>query len=396
MRPKSLLLLTLALGCGLVASIGISQVLDRKGWQGPAAAETEAIYIAKTNINLGDKLDEEVLNLEDWPKDKIPPGAIRNLEDLLDRHPRTKIYQGEPILEVKLISADARDNPAEQVPQGYRVVSVRVDVHTGGAGLLRPGDRVDVQMYVKRNRSTGMSVTKTKTILREIRVFAVDQDFRRATDDEEASPARTVSLVVTPEQADKLTLASKLGEINLIMRNPDDQGNPNLDGASIEDLFVSSHGDRKKERVSPITSAAPPRSGFLQFIKQLGKVTPTANSPPTQVAAAPWTMLVMEGSDVREVQLKQQDGSPLWVTGADGTGADYGTAPGAMPTSAGPLSDTSSDPDTSAAPAAGNDDGSDDDVQEDVGQDDSDETFNDLLGGTEGQELPIFTGGDSD
>ena len=81
MRPKSLILLALALGCGLVASIGISQVMDRnRGAQ--VSIETSPIYVALHNINLGDPIDSTMVSLQEWPTDKIPPGAIAQLEDL--------------------------------------------------------------------------------------------------------------------------------------------------------------------------------------------------------------------------------------------------------------------------------------------------------------------------
>ena len=75
MRPKSLILLALALGCGLVASLGISQVLDSKNGQ-VAVVETVPIYVALHNINLGDPIDEGMVSLEEWPKSKVPVGAI--------------------------------------------------------------------------------------------------------------------------------------------------------------------------------------------------------------------------------------------------------------------------------------------------------------------------------
>lgn len=306
MRPKSLLLLTLALGCGLVASIGISQVLDRKGGRPQAQQQTEAIYIAKVDINLGDGITEELLVLEDWPSDKVPSGAIRKLENIKGRRPRTKIYKGEPILEAKLIAADAHDHPAQQVPPGYRVVSVRVSVHTGAAGLLRPGDRVDVQLYAKRDHRSGIMKTFTKTILKQIRVFAVDQEFRRASDDDESSPARTVSLVVTPEQADKLMLASRVGEINLTIRNPDDSSTITSAPANLEDLLDSSAGDPERER-GTAEAIAQKATGLLSFLTAMRN---SASSVPSQVAGAqmaaaptPWTILILEGSDVREVQV---------------------------------------------------------------------------------------------
>ena len=101
MRPKSLILLMLALGCGLVASIGISQVMDRRNQQPAPVGETEAIFVAMQNIEFGDQLSTQVLKLEQWPKDKIPEGALSTLEDVEGRRARTKLYAGEPILEAK-------------------------------------------------------------------------------------------------------------------------------------------------------------------------------------------------------------------------------------------------------------------------------------------------------
>ena len=86
MRPKSLVLLALALGCGLVASIGISQVLD--GNNKPAPVETAPIYVALQNINVGDPMTDKMVALEEWPRDKVPVGAISTWEDLEDRRPR--------------------------------------------------------------------------------------------------------------------------------------------------------------------------------------------------------------------------------------------------------------------------------------------------------------------
>jgi pilus assembly protein CpaB len=233
---------------------------------------------------------------------------MRSVEELIGRRPRTKIYRGEPILEAKLIPADARDHPAQQVPPGYRIVSVRVDPHTGGAGLLRPGDRVDVQLFAKKDPRTGVGTTTTKTILKEIRVFAVEQDFRRTSDQDETAPPRTVSLVVTPEQADKLTLASRLGEINLIIRNPDDTSNEDSGGSTLDDLLVTSRGAREKERGTRGSDENRGQSGFLSFIKNLQQTAQqsTANLTGSQVAGSgPWTMLILEGSEVREVQVNR-------------------------------------------------------------------------------------------
>src|SRR5690349_4065300 len=120
MRPKSLLLLALALGCGLVASIGISQVMDRNN-NSHAKLEMVPIYVAVHNINLGDPIDAKSVSLEDWPKEKVPHGAISTLEELQGRRPRTAIFQGEPILDGKLLNKGEMADPIRGIAKGMRL-----------------------------------------------------------------------------------------------------------------------------------------------------------------------------------------------------------------------------------------------------------------------------------
>src|SRR5688572_10870466 len=159
MRPKSLMLLALALGCGLVASIGISQVMDRPA---QVTLEMAPIYIAKHNINLGDPIDAEMISLQEWPKDKIPRGAISELGELEGRRPRTAIIEGEPILEGKLLAPGQVADPIQQIPKGMRLKTISVDAEKSAGGLLRPGDRVDVQLFVKKDQRIGVETAKSK------------------------------------------------------------------------------------------------------------------------------------------------------------------------------------------------------------------------------------------
>ena len=89
MRAKSLLLLFLALGCGLVASIGITQVIgNRNSDQIPASGKMTTIFVALEDLPMGDMVTAESLKLEEWPSDKIPPGALTNMEDVEGRRPK--------------------------------------------------------------------------------------------------------------------------------------------------------------------------------------------------------------------------------------------------------------------------------------------------------------------
>ena len=300
MRPKSLILLALALGCGLVASIGISQVMDRRGSK-PAVLETEAIYVAKVDINLGEMLTAETVRLDEWPKSKLPMGAVTNLEDLLERRPRTKIYEGEPIVEVKLRAKNAIDDPSQQIPKGYRVVPVAVKKDTGGSGLIGPGDRVDVQLYAKKKGA--ISRTVVKTVLTNIRVFAVNTQIRRGTGEDDKMPkANVVSLLVTPDQANILTLAIEIGAIKMIIRNPDDNSKVADKAVTVSDLFKGDAGDREKERdaVKPVKPKA--SSNWMDLLAQAA--TAGRTQPP------PWRVEVLQGASRTEI-LFDDNGKPL-------------------------------------------------------------------------------------
>ena len=144
MRARSVLLLMVALGCGLVASIGITQVMARRG-AGQPKGDSSPIYVAQEDIPMGDPISPQLLQLEEWPKDKIPPSALSKIEDIENRRPKSIIFKGSPILDNQLWSKGNSAGGAQPyIPKGYRVVAVKVDDVVALGGILRPGDRVDV------------------------------------------------------------------------------------------------------------------------------------------------------------------------------------------------------------------------------------------------------------
>jgi pilus assembly protein CpaB len=300
MRPKSLLLLALALGCGLVASIGISQVMDRNANRPAAKTETVPIYVALHNINTGDPIDASMLSLQEWPKDKVPHGAVSNLEDLEGRRPRSAIIEGEPILEAKLLAAGQMADPIRSIPKGYRLKTIKVDAEKSAAGLLGPGDRVDIQLFVRRDTRNGIESAKSKVILQNIRVFAVDQTVQRSADgSEERTVAKTVSLLLTPDQASKLGLAENLGEVSLIPRNPDDEDTGTWAEYSADDLLGTTEaGSREKEQ--GVDDQSSHGTDLLSAVRQ--------TVPPPR---PPFIMEIVEAQDVREMRFDPETGKPI-------------------------------------------------------------------------------------
>jgi pilus assembly protein CpaB len=225
MRGKSMALLILALGCGLVASIGITQVVKRNPEPAPTAAETGPVFVAVKDIALGEALNALNVKVEQWPKDKIPPAALGKLEDVDGRRTKTRIYAGEPILAVKIYGKGASEQGASpQIPKGMGLVGVRVDSVSSNGGLIMPGDRVDVLVHLQPNTAAGINEPTVRTLLQFIKVFAVNDVLNNEGLERDRSiAAKTVSLLVTPEQAQRVTMASEMGQVRLILRGMEDE-----------------------------------------------------------------------------------------------------------------------------------------------------------------------------
>lgn len=303
MRPKSLVLLALALGCGLVASIGISQVLDNKGKS--AQVETLPIYVALQNINLGDEVDDTMVSLEEWPKDKVPVGAIAKWEDVEERRPRATIFKGEPLLDSKLLAKGQINDPIKAIPEGMRLKTISVDARRSAAGLLGPGNRVDLQIYVRRNEREGFTQPFSKIFLQNIRVFAVDATVERSADGEEArTVAKTVSLIVTPEQANRINLAENLGDVSLIPRGQDDEKIVEEFELNPEELLsLGTANNRAMERGQNEQPATKPSPLNLQAL--MGAVA--QNKPP--VVQEQFEMEIIYPNEVSRIQFS--NGQPI-------------------------------------------------------------------------------------
>jgi pilus assembly protein CpaB len=321
MRAKSMALLMLALGCGLVASIGITQVMAKRNAEPASTGETQPILIASKDIPLGERLTVESLKLEAWPKDKIPAGSVAKLEDAQGLRTRTKLYAGEPILEKKLLGKGASmQGESSLIPKGMRVVSVKVDNVSGGPGLTLPGDRVDVMVHLVRNSGSDIQETSTRTILKDIKVFAVNDivDMERDKDsskekDRERLSAKTISLLVTPPQAAKLTLASELGKIRLIMRGPEPEEDKDVQEGTAKpgELFgTATKANRDKESLLATPSQPDKNAGLLKMMEDLKKQAANLKKAvPAAISSEIWPMRILQPNGIIEVTL-EADNSP--------------------------------------------------------------------------------------
>jgi len=265
MRPKSLILIVIALGCGLVASIGISQVMEgRSANANSPKIQTAKILVANTEINTGEVIDAQMVRLEEWPKGTVPEGAITKLEDIDGARSRQRIFTGEPILEAKLIATgEMAEDASLRLREGYRAVSVKVSSDQSVTGLIRPGDRVDVLAYLRK--SADIPQTMTKTVLENARVFAVNDKLDRSIDDDgKGIKVSTVTLEVKPQDVERLMLANQLGKILLSVRRPGDESRRDSRGAVAESLLHNSNETTVKQ--------AKPKDEVPDWLAQMKKI----------------------------------------------------------------------------------------------------------------------------
>ena len=187
-------------------------------------APTSQVVVAATRIPVGTRLDSSRVRLAGWPAGQQPAGSFARIEDCADRVVITPMVEDEPILEEHLAPKGAGAGLAMMIPQGQRALSVRVDDVVAVAGFVVPGTVVDVLVT---GDVPGGNNTITRVILEDIRVLAAGQ---KVEQDREGKPqtVTVVTLQVTPEQANKLTLASTEVKIHLALRNTIDtkEANP--------------------------------------------------------------------------------------------------------------------------------------------------------------------------
>lgn len=320
MRSKSIVLLALALGCGLVASIGISQVMERRNQATGTPGETEAVLVALHDINPNEAINAENVKIEEWPKSKLQPGVLTKPEEYENKRARQKIFAGEQLVAARLIDEKELTYVSKEIPKGFRVIPVRVDAVSGNAGLIVPGDRVDVLAYLAKNPTHDIMETQTKCILQDIKVFAVDDITKRDPgEDQQTVVAKTISLLVTPAQAQKITLASELGTIRLSMRNEGDDQIIDTDSISAQEVLGLGGSNRSAESAKPAqpnpstaaaSSMASASQSLLEVLKSMKQKSASAKQE-----EGPWKMKVFKGASIEEMQIGT-DGMPVIIAEA--------------------------------------------------------------------------------
>jgi pilus assembly protein CpaB len=189
-----------------------------------ASMPTQPVVVAAADLQLGTALTKDDLQVVAFPQGAVPEGTFSQPDDLIGRGLIVPLVKNEPVLGAKLASKEAGAGLPPVIPEGMRAVSVRVNEVVGVAGYVLPGNRVDVVATASPTESR--SDTTSKVVLSNVQVLTAGTRMEQGQDDNKPTQVTVVTLLVDPEAAERLALASTEGKIQLALRNPLDQGAP--------------------------------------------------------------------------------------------------------------------------------------------------------------------------
>jgi pilus assembly protein CpaB len=231
-----------------------------------ATASTPYVLVATEDLNVGAFVDPNSLTWREWPETSLMPTHLRRgsvaVNDLVGAVVRDRISAGEPVIHGKLVRPGERGFLAAVLSPGTRAVSVAVNAVSGNAGLIFPGDRVDIiltQTLENHQEDPGNRMVG-ETVVRHARVIAVDQRVSpQEAKEGHANPvARTITLEVTPQQAEIVTVSAELGRLNLSLRslaNAEGVEDEALKEVTLEDLALPTSPTWAYEVSSALTKA---------------------------------------------------------------------------------------------------------------------------------------------
>ena len=230
---KNKLILLLAIVFGLAAALGTYKYIENLRETYRTDGNFAQIAIAVQKIPSKTQITPQMLQFKDIPGKYISPGAIMDNKDAVGKLAVTDIYPGEQLLQNKLADKNSPiGNLALKVTTGHRAVTVAVNDVSALAGLVSPGDRVDVLTTLDV-----LNESVTTTLIQNIEVLAINQETNNNVNDNKTAKPQTATLLVTPEQAQSLVLATERGVIRLTLRTPSDTNIQPLPSAMLKYLI---------------------------------------------------------------------------------------------------------------------------------------------------------------
>jgi len=328
MKPKTLVLMGVAIACGLGASYMTSRLLAERGGDDEPKI---SVLVAKKMLNIGDtvKVPDEMFQEKKYTRGDEPPGAIDNPEQLKNKVLKRPLRPGDHVTLEDLISPTDDNTMNVTLPGGYRALGVRVNVESAASGWASlPLSRVDLISVVRRADD---KATYSQILLENVLVLAADDKMRRG-DDGKPMPSQVVTLALKPEDVLRVTLARSLGELSLALRKINAQDRAEKDKLTYEQLKSGESGSNSADLA--IETSSKPQEVVASKVEtptappQL--VTPgTTEKPPVDLPVVEqkqvltkFVQTVTEGGKTRNVEYWYNQAGELVEPDASVTGSE--------------------------------------------------------------------------
>ncbi len=276
MRYRALLLLLVAIVLGSLAAFLVNNIVTQQTAV-PVSVEPDSgipTVVAVTDLPVGLELQEVHLGIVELPEEAVPIGAYQTVAEVLVNETPivlVRMRTGEVVLSEKLSTGVPLRGLTSRIPDGARAVSIPVNEVRGVGGFVLPGDRVDVLHTTTIGRRDGNLVTRT--LLQDMIVLGVDQVSSEAT--EEPIVVNVVTLLADPEEGKTLTLAQRVGDLTLLLRNEGDRAEDDSETIALDDLWEYGPEDFIPRRASASAGGSvaagqlPPNRRDVQVIRGL-------------------------------------------------------------------------------------------------------------------------------
>jgi Flp pilus assembly protein CpaB len=321
MKPKTMMLMVVAIGCGLAASYMTSKLLAERN-SGQVEEPKVTILAAKIRVPAWvlikdpDKYFEE----KEVPESLAPKKGLHELSKVKDQRLITGLSEGEYVLEDKLVNVEQAGLIAK-LPPGMRAIALKVNAESLAGGFVLPGYRVDVVSTTRGNQHESAA----RIILQNMLVLAVDTIANR-DNQTNSILGSTVTLAASPEEAQRLSLAAALGELRLTLRTPDDNKIVRLPSAKWDDLgkpMRDNPGNKDEDEPVAVVSAPPvpplpPLPKDAPAPMSLEEKTPekAPEPPPPAPPLETHTMVIVSGDYVQKAVFTRDPVEKVWANGS--------------------------------------------------------------------------------
>lgn len=231
-RSRTIVVLFVALVMAGAASVVVYRAIQRIPVRQVEVANYHVVVAAKP-LSMGVRLTANDVKLVAWPSSSPVANGHSDIKAVIDRGLLSSVVENEPLTENKLASLESGAGLPPTIPRGMRAMSVQVNEVVGVAGFVVPGSKVDLMVTLRRNDDS-----MTRTVVSNVQVLTAGTRYdQEKAKDGQPIPSTVVTLMVTPEDAERITLAQSQGQIMLSLRNPLDTGNAATSGVRTGSLF---------------------------------------------------------------------------------------------------------------------------------------------------------------